>query len=110
MSPRLVQSLKLYPSKCNSQNVLNWKITCDKAIIEASHQDALGHQIYNIYTDNFSGKQIITSEGKVQTKNCQGIIKGLNEKVNPTCFLRNTELTMPGKKYGIYQKNKKKKR
>ena len=66
--PRLVQSLKLFPSKCNSQNVLDWKITCDKDLIEASHQDALGHKIYNIYTDNFSGEQIIISEGKLKLK------------------------------------------
>ena len=108
--PRLVQSLKLYPSKCNSQNVLNWKITCDNSIIEASHQDALGHQIYNIYTDNFSGEQIIISEGKIETKNCQGIMKGLHEKVNPICFLRNTELTMPGKKIWELSKKLKKKK
>ena len=95
---KLVQSLKLYPTKCLNQKILEWQISCNNKVLESSHQDSLGHQIFNIYNNNFSGEQAIISEGKIETKNFQGVVRGLSEKVNPICFLRNTRLTKPGKK------------
>ncbi len=96
--PRLIQCIKLYPSTCANQEILNWKINSNSGNIVESHTDALGHRILNIFNSNFSGKLKITSEGSVRTKDFSGIIKGLKEKVNPSCFLRQTKLTMPCKK------------
>ncbi len=95
--PRLVQSLKLYPSKCKNQKVIDWNISTNIGYLEGSYNDALGHRIYNVYADNFIGKQTIISEGKVETKDFQGVMRDLSDKVNPLCFLRNTDLTKPGK-------------
>ncbi len=103
--PRLVQSLKLHPSICKNQKVLHWKISASHGILEESYIDSLGHKVINIYSNNLFGKQIILSEGKIETKDFQGIVKGLNEKVNPLCFLRFTELTKPGEK--IFELSKK---
>ena len=96
--PRLVQSLKLYPSVCKNQKIIDWKILSNKGSIVDSHIDSLGHKILNIYSQNLQGNQIIISEGKVETKNLCGTLSGLREKVNPFCFLRSTSLTKPGKK------------
>ena len=108
--PKLVQSLKLYPSKCLNQKILNWSIKTNIGSIQESYQDALGHRIFNIYIDNLVGNQTIISKGKVETKNYQGLVKGLTEKVNPLCFLRNTELTKPGKNILALSKKVKKKK
>ncbi len=93
--PRLVQSLKLIPSKTKNQNVLDWKLSCSNGSLLESHQDALGHKIYNIFNYNFIGKQEIISKGTIQTKNTNGIMNCLQDKVNPLCFLRHTNLTKP---------------
>ena len=96
--PRLVQLLKLYPSKAKTQKILDWKISCNNNTLEEAYQDSLGHKIYNIFNDNYYGSQKIISEGKVSTTDHKGIMYGLTDKVNPLCFLRQTSLTNPGKK------------
>jgi len=96
--PKLIQCLKLYPSICENQEILEWKISSNFGKIIESHIDALGHRVQNIFINNLCGKLKITSEGIVNTKNLSGIVKGLNEKVNPICFLRETKLTEPCKK------------
>ena len=50
------------------------------------------------FINNFIGKLKITSKGVLDTKDFCGIIKGLKEKVNPLCFLRETHLTKPCKR------------
>ncbi len=103
--PRLVQSLKLHPSVCKNQKIITWKLHTNVGVLENSHQDALGHKIFNIYNQNLFGKQTIVSEGKIETKNFGGVMYGLDDKVNPLCFLRQTRLTLPGK--NIIQLSKK---
>tara|TARA_B100000886_G_scaffold334349_1_gene289749 strand:+ start:420 stop:1229 length:810 start_codon:yes stop_codon:yes gene_type:complete len=105
--PKLIQCVKLYPSICKNQQILNWKISASHGKIVESHIDALGHKILNIYNNNFSGKLKISSSGEVKTKNLSGIISGLKEKVNPLCFLRQTDLTRPCKKIKEISEDKK---
>ncbi len=96
--PKLIQSLKLYPSICNNQEIIEWDTSSSSGKIIESHLDSLGHRVQNIYVNNFSGQLKITSNGILKTKNLSGIVKGLKEKVNPLCFLRETDLTKPCKK------------
>ncbi len=96
--PKLIQCVKLYPSECINQEVLEWEIKTNSGKIIESHTDALGHRIINIFNNNFNGQLKITSTGTVKTKNLSGLVKGLKEKVHPLCFLRQTDLTMPCKK------------
>ena len=93
--PRLIQSVKLYPSKCLNQKIIDWKITSDIGNVIESHEDSLGHKIFNIFNRNLKGKQVITSEGIMETREYSGLVKGLKERVSPICFLRQTELTNP---------------
>ena len=96
--PKLIQCLKLYPTECSNQNIIQWKIVSSSGKIIESHTDALGHRITNIFNKNFGGILKITSSGIVQTRDFSGVVKGLKEKVNPLCFLRQTRLTTPCKK------------
>ena len=107
--PRLVQSLKLYPSNCKNQKVINWNISTSIGQLTNSHQDALGHKICNIYNEGLIGVQTIISEGKIHTKDFHGVMYGLVDKVNPFCFLRFTHLTKPGEKLIKLSKKIKKK-
>ena len=107
--PKLIQCVKLYPTQCENQQIIEWEINCNSGKIVESHIDGLGHKILNIYNKNFSGKLEITSKGIVKTRDLSGIIKGLSEKVNPLCFLRNTNLTLPCRKIENLTKKIKKK-
>ena len=54
--PRLIQTLKLYPTSCKNQKVLEWNISSNKGEILNSYQDSLGHNIINIYIKNLNGQ------------------------------------------------------
>ena len=47
--PRLVQSLKLYPSNCKNQKVIKWNISASMGQLCKSHQDALGEASIKSY-------------------------------------------------------------
>ena len=96
--PRLIQCLKLYPSICDNQEILKWETSSSYGKIIESHFDGLGHRVQNIFIKNFSGHLKITSKGMLKTKDLSGVVKGLKEKVNPLCFLRETHLTKPCKR------------
>ena len=96
--PRLIQCLKLYPSVCHNQEILEWETSSSSGKIIESHIDGLVHRVQNIFINNFSGQHRITSKGILKTKDLSGIVKGLKEKVNPLCFLRDTDLTKPCEK------------
>ena len=96
--PRLIQSVRLFPTECTNQKTIKWSIKSSKGVISESHQDSLGHRIFSIYNKNLVGTQTIVSRGTIETKDTSGVLKGLKEKINPLCFARNTELTYPCKK------------
>ena len=78
--PRLIQCLKLYPSICDNQEIIEWKTFSNNGKILESHTDALGHRIQNIFINNFHGQLKITSKGILKTKDLSGVVKGLKEK------------------------------
>ena len=102
--PKLMQSIRLYPSNCKNQKTISWSIKSDKGMITESHSDALGHKIFNIYNKEIIGSQTIISKGIVETKDTSGVLKGLKEKVNTLCFLRDTELTKACRKIDLLSK------
>ena len=106
--PRLIQCLKLYPSACDNQEIIEWNTFSSCGKILESHTDALGHRIQNIFINNFRGQLKITSKGILKTKDLSGVVKGLKEKVNPLCFLRETDLTKPCKNIEKISENAKK--
>ena len=95
--PRLSQSLRLYPSVCKNQSIINWAINVDKGKIKYLYTDSLGHQTYSLTNKNITGSQNIIAKGEVETKDFSGVLKGNKERVNPECFVRYTDLTFPTK-------------
>ena len=95
--PMLIQQIKLYPTVCKNQKILEWSIDSLEGELSEVFTDALGHRIQNIYINNAPKEQIISAKGIVETRNFNGVVDGLNEKVNPKCFLRQTDLTAPDK-------------
>ena len=96
--PMLIQQIKLYPTECKNQKILKWSIDALEGELSEVFTDALGHKIQNIYINNAPKEQVISAKGIVETKNFHGVVSGLNEKVHPQCFLRQTDLTSPDKK------------
>ena len=108
--PRLVQCLNIYPTECKNQKVIDCDINASKGKLEENPVDALGHKTFNIYIKNLEEPQTITMKSKVETRDYSGIMKGLNESVHPSCFLRQTNLTIPNSKIINLLKTKNKKK
>ena len=107
--PRLVQSLNIYPTECKNQKVIDCDIKASQGKLEESPVDALGHKTFNIYIKNLNETQTITMKSTVETKDYSGVMKGLNESVHPSCFLRQSNLTKPNMKIINLVKNTNKK-
>ena len=48
--PKLIQSIKLHPTKCINQEIIKWNISINCGKLVESHIDGLGHKIHNIFT------------------------------------------------------------
>ena len=107
--PRLVHSLNIYPTECKNQQVIDCDIKASQGKLEETPIDALGNKTMNIYIKNLSEPQTITMKSTIETKDYFGVMKGLNESVHPSCFLRQTRLTKPNSKIINLVKTKSKK-
>ena len=96
--PRLSQSLRLYPTACKNQSIINWSINVDRGKIKYLYKDSLGHRTYSLTNKNIEGVQNIIAKGEIETKDFSVILKGYNEKVSPQCFIRYSDLTNPSNK------------
>ncbi|MGI9312255.1 MAG: transglutaminase N-terminal domain-containing protein, partial [Alphaproteobacteria bacterium] len=57
--PRLSQSLRLYPTECKNQSIINWSINVDRGKIKYLYKDSLGHRTYSLTNKNIEGVQNI---------------------------------------------------
>ena len=79
--PRLIQQIKLYPTDCNSQKILEWSITTLEGELMEAFTDSLGHKIHNIYITDSPKVQVITAKGRIKTTDTHGVIKDLNTQI-----------------------------
>ena len=59
--PRLSQSLRLYPTACKNQSIINWSINVDRGKIKYLYMDSLGHRTYSLTNKNIEGEQLLTA-------------------------------------------------
>lgn len=91
----VVQMLRLTPSTCLNQTVLDWRIDvdCNARLREA--RDGYGNVIHALYVDQPVTTLSITAKGQVITEDRAGIVTGLPSDLPPPVFLRPTVLTAP---------------
>lgn len=91
----VVQMLRLTPSTCLNQTVLDWRIDvdCNARLREA--RDGYGNVIHALYVDQPVTTLSITAKGQVITEDRAGIVSGLPSDLPPLVFLRPTVLTAP---------------
>ena len=92
----VVQLLRLTPTSCLTQTVLDWRIDvdCDARLRES--RDGYGNLIHMLYVNQPVTSLAITASGRVITENRSGVVQGLPGDLPPEVFLRSTELTAPG--------------
>ncbi|NJL07222.1 MAG: transglutaminase family protein [Methylacidiphilales bacterium] len=89
----LIQTLRLAPRNHDGQYVLNWRIEVSADCRLERHEDAFGN-----LTDTFSvyghlDQLSVLVAGEVETEDTHGVVRGTVERLPPSLFLRETDLT-----------------
>jgi len=89
----IVQMLRLTPKSCESQQVRDWRIETDVDARLRRGEDAFGNVVHSLYTERPTDALTIRVTGEVATVDTGGVIRGQNERLPPTVYLRDTPLT-----------------
>src|SRR5262249_54232233 len=89
----VTQMLRLTPRNHESQYVAQWRIDVSTDCWLHQHEDAFGN-ITHAFTTSGSFQQFsVTAEGEIETRDTQGIMRGMVERFPPSLYLRETALT-----------------
>lgn len=90
-----IQLLRLTPTSCLTQTVLDWRIDvdCDARLRET--RDGYGNCVHMLYVDDPVQEIVITATGRVITEDRAGVVEGLPNDLPHEVFLRPTPLTNP---------------
>ncbi len=91
----LVQTHKLIPSHCASQNILEWNVSVGDAIRGAAFRDSAGDMIETISVRGPVDELVIEVTGEVETVDLFGVLRNHRECVPPTTYLRSTRMIRP---------------
>lgn len=91
----VVQSLRLWPSRCDGQNVLSWDVLIDGAERGAEFRDAAGDRIETASILGPVDEVVVRVSGLVETQDLAGVLSGHRERIRPAAYLRYTRFTKP---------------
>lgn len=88
-----VQSLRLTPSRFDGQRVISWSIGVDGGQRGGAFRDGAGDWIEGWSVRGMLSELIVRVEGKVETTDLAGILRGHRENVPAVAYLRDTAPT-----------------
>ncbi|MEO0368081.1 MAG: transglutaminase family protein [Pseudomonadota bacterium] len=91
----VVQSHRLTPSEADTQRVVNWQVLCDGAIFGETFIDAAGDKIRTMSINRLVEELTIKIIGSVETKDQNGVVKVIGDRLNHRVYLRQTQVTKP---------------
>ena len=91
----IVQSLRLWPSQCESQTVLDWVVNIEGTIRGASFRDGAGDWIETAALRAPVSEIVVQVEGTVETTDLSGVLRGHRERVRPAVYMRPSHFTKP---------------
>jgi transglutaminase-like putative cysteine protease len=91
----VVQSLRLTPTPCENQQVIDWNIWIEGATRGAGFRDGAGDWIETAVLLGPVGELTVHVTGEVETVDRGGVLAGNREKIPPEAYLRPTRSTTP---------------
>ncbi|MGH6715605.1 MAG: transglutaminase family protein [Bradyrhizobium sp.] len=88
----VIQILRMSPGSHDGQYVAEWRIDVSTDSRLHAHEDAFGN-LAHVMTSGAVADLDITAEGRVETHDTGGVLKGTGERFPPSLFLRTTPLT-----------------
>src|SRR5271154_4857264 len=88
----VLQIRRLTPGSHDGQYVAEWQIDVSSDSRLDMHEDAFGN-VTHVMTHGAIEDLTITVGGLIETHDTGGVLRGTDERVPPSLFLRQTELT-----------------
>lgn len=89
----VVQSLRLTPSLCDGQQVIDWEVIVEGAARGAGFRDGAGDAIETVALIGPVDTLTVEVRGEVETVDTGGVLLGHRERVPPEAYLRETRAT-----------------
>jgi transglutaminase-like putative cysteine protease len=89
----VIQVLRLTPRNHEGQYVVRWRIDVNPDARLAAHEDAFGNLTHVFTADGPFDALKVEVDGRVETQNMDGVVRGTVERFPPTLYLRQTPLT-----------------
>ena len=89
----VIQMLRLTPRNHEGQYVTRWRIDVSTDCRLDQHEDAFGNITHVFTAEGPFSELAVTVEGEVETRDTQGIVRGVVERFPPGFYLRATTLT-----------------
>jgi transglutaminase-like putative cysteine protease len=89
----VIQMLRLTPRNHDSQYVARWRIDVSTDCRLDQHEDAFGNITHVFTAEGPFSELAVAVEGEVETRDTQGIVRGVVERFPPSLYLRATALT-----------------
>jgi transglutaminase-like putative cysteine protease len=89
----VVQLLRVEPSGHDDQHIVHWRLDTDTDGHLRRGQDAFGNIIHMFYADAPIRRLALHVTGEVDTSETHGVLRGTNEPLPPSVFLRSTALS-----------------
>jgi transglutaminase-like putative cysteine protease len=96
VAPKLVtQVLRLTPRNTDNQYVVNWLIDVSVDCELRRHDDAFGNIAHTFTAEGPFNTLTVAVDGLVETSDTHGVVTGTNERLPPSFYLRESNLTQP---------------
>ncbi len=91
----VIHMLRLTPRNHDGQYVARWRIDVSTDCRLDQHEDAFGNITHVFTADGPLTELAVAVQGEVETRDTQGIVRGVVERFPPNFYLRETALTTP---------------
>ncbi|MDZ7905578.1 MAG: transglutaminase family protein [Cypionkella sp.] len=91
----VVQSHRLTPSRYDGQKVLDWAVTVSGGVMGGGFRDGAGDYVQGWSVAGPADEITVHVQGRVETTDLAGVLKGHREMVPPLAYLRQTAATAP---------------
>ena len=89
----VVQSVRITPSQCNSQQLIDWAVQVDGAERGAGFRDGAGDWVETVTLMGPVDALTVEVRGEVETIDTGGVLQGHRERVPPEAYLRESRFT-----------------
>ncbi|MEM1389128.1 MAG: transglutaminase family protein [Pseudomonadota bacterium] len=89
----IVQSLRMQPTDCENQRVIDWELAVEGGQLGAAFRDGAGDWVQTLSLHDSVEQLTISANGTLEVSDLNGVLRGHREPVHPAVYLRRVRAT-----------------